>query len=62
MKIHSRLSSIIIAACVAGTTVFAADADFTIGFIRSLTRIRISKPPERARLRRRKKSVESRFQ
>jgi rhamnose transport system substrate-binding protein len=36
MRISSHLSSIIVAACVASTTVFAVGADFTIGFISKL--------------------------
>ena len=36
MRISSRLSSIIVAACLASTTVFAVGADFTVGFIPKL--------------------------
>ena len=36
MRISSRLSSILVAACVASTTVFAVGADFTVGFIPKL--------------------------
>src|SRR6202162_753873 len=36
MRIRSRLSSILVAACLAGTTVFAVGADFTVGFVPKL--------------------------
>ena len=36
MRIRSRLSSILVAACVASTTLFAVGADFTVGFIPKL--------------------------